>query len=187
MDKKHSIIAILGMPGAGKSTLVKYLTDTYGFEAIYFGGLVLAEVKRRGLEINQTNEKAVREELRTQNGMAAMAALSIPRIKQALTENKKVLIDGLYSMEELELLQSNFPEKMLTIAIHAARHKREERMAKRPERPLTAEELRNRDLVEIKNINKAPPIVIADYHYVNDGTEQELINWADQLFTPSQL
>ena len=49
------------------------------------------------------------------------------------------------------------------------------------------EACKNGDLVEIKNINKAPPIVIADYHYVNDGTEQELINWADQLFTPSQL
>jgi dephospho-CoA kinase len=187
MNKKHSIIAILGMPGAGKSTLVKYLTDKHNFETIYFGGQVLAEIKKRGLEITPDNERHVREDLRKQHGMAAMAALATPVIGQALKASKTVLIDGIYSMEELELLQHSFPDKIVTIAIHASRDIREKRMTTRPERPLTAAQLKNRDLVEVKNINKAPPIVLADFHYVNDGEEQAMLAWADQLFASSRL
>ena len=102
---KKNILAIVGMPGAGKSTLTAYVAEKYGYEVIYFGGLVVGEVKNRGLDVTQDNENTVRQDLRAEHGMAAMAVLSIPKIKHALETGKTVLIDGLYSMEELELLQ----------------------------------------------------------------------------------
>ncbi len=42
------------------------------------------EVKRRGLELNEQNERSVREDLRKQYGMAAYAILNLPRIEAAL-------------------------------------------------------------------------------------------------------
>ena len=181
MSLENKILAIVGMAGSGKSTAVAYLKEQYGYEVVYFGGLVIAETKRLELEIKPENEKIAREGLRAKHGMKAMAVLSIEPIKQALSEGKKALIDGLYSHEELEYLQEEFGGKLVTLAIHTARPIREQRLTSRPERPLTAEELYARDIAEVKNLNKAPPIALADYHFVNDDDEAALKCYLDIL------
>ena len=61
------IIALVGMSGTGKSEATNFLKDQFNFDLFYFGGIVLNEVKKRGLEINNENEKRVREDLRRQN------------------------------------------------------------------------------------------------------------------------
>lgn len=183
MITQDKILAIVGMPGAGKSTLTAYLRDKYGYDVVYFGGLVIEEVKNRGLDVIQDNENIVRNDLRDQHGMAAMAVLSIPKIEAAIQQGKKVLIDGLYSMEEYELLKDKYGDQLITIAIHASRPIREERAAGRTERGMSPAVLKERDLREIKNLNKAPPIVLADYHFTNDGTEIEMTHWMDKLFS----
>ena len=43
------IIAFVGMPGAGKSSAVDYLTKK-GYPKVYFGGVILQAVKDSGLE-----------------------------------------------------------------------------------------------------------------------------------------
>ena len=53
------LIAIVGMSGSGKSVASDYL-EKIGFNKIYFGGVVLSEVKKRGLEVNPEKEKKVR-------------------------------------------------------------------------------------------------------------------------------
>ena len=58
------IIALVGMSGTGKSEATNFLKDQFNFDLFYFGGIVLNEVKKRGLEINNENEKMVREDLR---------------------------------------------------------------------------------------------------------------------------
>ena len=47
-----TIIAIIGMAGSGKGTVVEHLVDTYHVPKVYFGGMVYEEVARRGLEQN---------------------------------------------------------------------------------------------------------------------------------------
>ena len=56
------------MSGTGKSEATNFLKDQFNFDLFYFGGIVLNEVKKRGLEINNENEKMVREDLRRQHG-----------------------------------------------------------------------------------------------------------------------
>jgi dephospho-CoA kinase len=41
------VITLVGMPGAGKSFCVNYLTEQ-GYPDVYFGGITVDEVKRRG-------------------------------------------------------------------------------------------------------------------------------------------
>ena len=53
------------MSGTGKSEATNFLNDQFNFDLFYFGGIVLNEVKKRGLEINNENEKMVREDLAT--------------------------------------------------------------------------------------------------------------------------
>ena len=55
------IIAIVGMSGSGKSVAVDYLTSK-GYPKVYFGGMILNEMERRGIEITPDNEKDFREE-----------------------------------------------------------------------------------------------------------------------------
>lgn len=159
---------MVGLAGTGKSEVVRLITEKHAFTVVYFGGVVLEEVERRGLEVNQTNERAVREELRATHGMSAMAKLSLPKITAALDRGADVLIDGLYSFAEYEVLtQAGLP--LVTIAVHADRDIRAERLSNRPARPLTRDEMNARDDAEIRNLDKAPPIVLADHHVVNNG------------------
>ena len=50
---------------------------------------------------------------------------------------------------------------------------RYERLSTRKIRPHTEKEAIARDLNEIENISKAPPIAYADYYILNNGTLEE--------------
>ena len=175
MTKK--IIGIAGMCGSGKSEAVKYLVDQ-GFEAIYFGGTTIAELKKRGLAVNEVNEKEVREGLRKEYGMAAFAILNLENIEQA---GDKVVIDGIYSWDEYKVLEEKFKEDFRLVAIVATKKLRYQRLTSRPVRPLTAEQIKSRDYAEIENIAKGGPIAIADYTIVNDGSVEDLRKNLDKI------
>ena len=96
------LIAIVGMSGSGKSVASDYL-EKEGFNKIYFGGVVLDTLKNEGLEINPDNEKMMRERLRNEHGMAAMAILLLPKIKESI-KNKDTVLDGLV-VDQLVLLE----------------------------------------------------------------------------------
>jgi dephospho-CoA kinase len=168
------IIGLVGLSGTGKSEASRILTGIGGLPIIYFGDVVITEIKTRGLPLTPENEKRVREDLRASEGMAAMAKRKLPEIRAALAANGKALIDGIYSYSELKLLKAEFGDKLTIIAIHAAKSVRAARLAARPVRPLTQAEMEARDAAEVERLEKAPPIALADYHVVNDGTIEEL-------------
>ena len=171
---KSYAIAVVGMAGTGKSEAIAYLVEALQIESIYFGGIVIEEVQKRGLEINATNEQIVRQELRAQEGMDVMARRSLPRIQQSIRQGVPICLDGLYSYAEYQTLKKELGERLVIIAIHADRSVREARLANRPIRPLSAAEVIERDTKEIEHIQKAPPIVLADYHMVNNKSLEDL-------------
>ncbi|MCK4511239.1 AAA family ATPase, partial [bacterium] len=129
------IIAIVGMAGAGKSVVAAVL-EAVGLTRIRFGDLTEQELDRRGLPVNEANERRVREELRSVHGMAAYALLNVPRIDAALTTGG-VVVDGLYSWEEYVVLKERYGERLVTVAVVASPETRQQRLASRPARPLT--------------------------------------------------
>ncbi len=167
-----AMVALVGMSGAGKTEAARFFLKA-GFEEVYFGGIVLDEVKKRGLPLKEEFERPVREELRKKHGMAAMALLSIPKIEKLLAQKKNVLIEDLYSWQELLVLRERFPEIKL-IAVFASPAVRYKRVAKRPVRPLAEKEARERDKEEIEKLDKGGPIAVADYTIINEGTKKEL-------------
>lgn len=181
-------LALVGMPGAGKSSCALHLEER-GFFQFRFGGIVQGEVEARGLEVNAENERVVREELRARHGMAAMAVIALPRLKAALAERPNIVIDGLYSWSEYKFLQENLGAALTVVAVTCTRHIRYERLAKRRIRPLTNAEAATRDWAEIENLEKGGPIAMADYTFNNDGTTNALIDQLNGLlvalnFTP---
>jgi dephospho-CoA kinase len=177
-DKK--IIAVVGMCGSGKSEAVKYFTDK-GFKKVYFGDVVITELKSRGLEINEKNERKVREELRAEYGMGVMAIKSIEKIKEFFkTDN--VVIESMYSWEEFKIIKEAFGEDFKVLSIYTTKSIRYERLGRREFRPLTNEEAKSRDLSEIENLDKGGPIAYADFTLINDSTLEELNKNLEKLF-----
>lgn len=173
MSKK--VIAFVGMPGSGKSTVVEYLAKK-GIPNVYLGGITVQEVKRRGLEVNETNEKMVREELRTNEGPGVMALRIIPEIDKLHESNEVVVADGIYSWSEYKIFKDRFGDNAIIIAIAAPRNTRHNRLANRPIRPLSKEQVIAREHAEIENIEKGGPIANADYTLLNDRSQTELID-----------
>lgn len=163
------IIAIVGMCGSGKSVACDYF-ESIGYQKVYFGGVTMDKLKENGLEVTPENEKMMREKLRKDLGMGAYAMLLLPKIKE-LAKNNNVVLDGLYSWDELMILNKEFD--MTTIAIVADKMIRYERLSKRKVRPFTKEEAIKRDISEIENIAKSGPIAYADYYIFNNGTVLE--------------
>lgn len=163
------IIAIVGMCGSGKSVACDYL-ESIGYKKVYFGGVTMDKLKENGLEVTPENEKMMREKLRKDLGKGAYATLLLPKIKE-LAKNNNVVLDGLYSWDELMILNKEFD--MTTIAIVADKSLRYGRLSKREIRPFTKEEAIKRDISEIENIAKSGPIAYADYYIFNNGTVLE--------------
>ncbi len=166
------LIAIVGMAGSGKSVVAAVL-EAEGFIRVRFGDLTEQELTRRGLPVNEANERLVREDLRSNHGMAAYALLNVPHIDAAL-ETSRVVVDGLYSWEEYVLLKKRYGERLVTVAVVASPRTRQQRLACRPVRPLTPEELGSRDRSEIEKINKGGPIAMADITLINENSLEEL-------------
>ncbi len=173
---KKPVIAIVGLAGAGKTVAVEHIMQTTGWPKVYFGGVVMDELAKRGLAVNEANERAVREEIRAAHGMAACAILSLPKIKDLLAApaTTGVFIESLYSWEEYVAVKKEFGEDFKVIAIYASPATRTARMAIRPERPLTAAELESRDYSQIENLHQAGPIARAEHTIVNEGSLEEL-------------
>ncbi len=175
------IVVLVGMPGAGKSFCVDYLVKK-GLPKVYFGGITIDEVKNRGLEVNEVNEKFVREDIRAKEGKGAYAMRIIAQIEELARQGQnRIVVDGLYSWTEYKIFEERFGKNAIFIAITAPRHLRHKRLAQRQVRPLTDEEVTDREYAEIENLEKGGPIANADYTLLNDSTPEQLLANLDKI------
>lgn len=163
----NQVIALVGMCGSGKSVCCEVFREC-GWDYVYFGGVTMRELEKRGLERNEKNERNVREELRKTYGPAAFAILLKDEIKEKL-KVRHVCLDGLYSWSELKILREALGDSLTVLAIITERKKRYSRISKRVVRPLTPAEAESRDIAEIENMEKGGPIAMADLFLVNNG------------------
>jgi len=166
------VVSIVGMAGAGKSEVARVF-EKHGFTRIRFGDVTDQEVKKRRLELNEKNERYVRELLRQEHGMAVYAKLNLPRIDKALKDSD-VVIDGLYSWEEYTFLKDYYGDNLCLVAVWASPKTRYARLTGRLNRRLSLAEAASRDRVEIENTNKGGPIAIADFTIISKSSLEEL-------------
>ncbi|MBN1690562.1 MAG: AAA family ATPase [Dehalococcoidia bacterium] len=173
------VVALVGMPGSGKSEVARVFQKR-GYASVRFGDITDEEVRKRGLKLDEENERLVREDLRQQHGMAAYAILNLPRIEAAL-EKSSVVIDGLYSWEEYKYLKGRLGGRLHVVAVWAPPEVRYARLKGRAVRPLTPAQAGERDYAEIENVNKGGPIAMADHTIVNNGTLEALRQQAGSI------
>jgi len=94
-----------------------------------------------------------------------------------LLKTENVIGDGLYSWEEYVYLKDKYGDQFVCLAVYAPPGTRYRRLDGRAKKHGTDDDLRfrsftpaeaaSRDKAEIENLNKAGPIVMADYLILN--------------------
>lgn len=181
------IMAIVGMSGSGKSVVVDYLTDK-GYPKVYFGGMILKEMEKRGIEITPENEKAFREQIRAEEGKDWVVRQVIEAVKDLVEAGqKRVVLDGVYAWTEYKILKKEFPGKMIFVSVVVDRALRYKRVGQRTVRPFGGQEIRERDKSEVENLEKGGPIVMADYFVLNNGGKGEFKERVDEILELSEF
>lgn len=180
------IIAIVGMPGAGKTEAAEYLSRK-GIPFVRFGEITEEEVKKRDLPLTTENERIVREAIRNEGGMGAFALKAESQINSLLAINDTIVIDGLYSWEEYTYLKVKFPA-LTIIHVYAEPKVRYGRLSQRSVRPVPIEECYLRDVAEIEKLNKGGPIAIADFMIENNRADiSDLQSKIDSLLSRLEI
>ena len=176
----NKIIAIVGMCGAGKSEATTYF-ENKGFERVYFGAITFDEMKKRGLEPTQDNERKIREEFRANGDMAIYAKLNEEKVRNAYQKGN-VVIESMYSWSEYKYIKEIFGDAFEVICIVVDKDLRKSRISKRATRALNSAEIDKRDYTEIENIEKGGPISIADYYILNNGSMNDLYKECEKIY-----
>jgi dephospho-CoA kinase len=163
------IVAVTGMPGAGKSTAAQALVQR-GWKRVVMGDVIRAETKRRGLEPDAKNTGDVMKLLRKERGEAAVAELCLKEIEK-LGANK-IVVDGIRSMTEVDEFRKK--AEVLLVAVHASPTRRFELLKERgrSDDPLTRDMFVQRDRREL-GVGIAEAIALADETISNQHTTPE--------------
>ncbi|MEM3526600.1 MAG: AAA family ATPase [Candidatus Jordarchaeaceae archaeon] len=169
---KKKIIALVGMPGCGKTVAVKAAKEK-SIPVVSMGDVVREEVKVRGLEENPENLSKISKGLREEEGPQAVANRTLPKIERE--KSSIVLVEGIRSLEEVEFFKRHYPDFTL-VAIHASPETRFKRLCKREraDDSLDIKTFQERDNREI-GFGLGAVMALADYVIVNEGSEEELI------------
>lgn len=170
--KDKNIVAIVGMAGAGKTEAADFFKKK-GYEIIRFGSVIDDAIHDAGLIWSAENNILYRTKIRSEFGMAGVAIKILPKIKQAIYDKKKFVLDGLYSWEEYIFLKKEISNLTL-LCIYASPKTRHQRLAVRKERKFSKEDAKKRDFNEIEKANKGGPIAIADYLIKNETSKEDL-------------
>ncbi len=163
------------MPGSGKSTIADGLKSK-NFNIINMGDAVRDEAKKRNLDPTGENLGKLMLELRKNNGPGAIAALIEDKIKNS--ESDVIVIDGIRSNEEIQVLRKNGTVKLLSV--HASTDTRYDFLSNRGrfDDPKSRNNFNERDSREI-GVGISTPIALADESISNNNlTIDELIETA---------
>ncbi len=172
------IVAITGMPGAGKSTAAKAL-EGHGFKRIVMGDVVREETRARGLEPDENNTARVMLELREKFGVGAVAEVCLRALRAIKVE--VIVVDGIRSYAEVEVFAREGRVKLL--AITASRDRRFKLLTERGRKdaPTSRASFEERDKREL-SIGVGNAVALADENLSNErATPEELGNRAIEV------
>jgi dephospho-CoA kinase len=171
MKVEMLVIGLTGMPGSGKSLVVKAAQDN-GYEVVTMGDVIRAETAKLGLEPTPSNIGKVMLELRKNGGEGIIAEKCVLKILEK--QNRKVIVDGLRSFVEAEVFKKKLANFIL-VAVHASPQTRFERLSTRgrSDDPIDWDVFHERDMRELC-VGIGNAIALSEYVIINDGTKEVL-------------
>ena len=170
MLRKKRVIAILGMPGAGKG-IASEAARRLGLEVLVLGDVIREETERRGLEPTPENVGNVMLQVRRDEGPAVVVRRLVPKIEASGSQT--LIVEGIRSEDEVQELRSKY--EVVTVGIHASPKTRFQRLLARgrSDDPKTWNTFYERDSREL-NVGLCRVIALADILLLNEGTIEEL-------------
>ena len=163
MSEDILIVALTGMPGAGKTTVANYLAQKR-IPLLIMGDVVREAAQNDGLEPTSGNLTKLMIRLREKNGPEAIAHLIANKIKTMKNEDKEfavVIVDGIRSMAEIEVLKGVGQVKLLAIHGSILTRYSHIRERARSDVPSNINEFDKRDRVEME-VGISDAIALAD-------------------------
>jgi len=175
------IIGITGTLGAGKGTIVEYLTENKGFKHYSVRQFLIEEIEKRGLIVNRDNMTDVANELRAANTPYYIVA---ELYKQAKASGKDAVIESIRTAGEVKFLQQQ--GSFILIAVDADPQLRFERIKLRKSatdqidfETFQSNEKREMTTADPNKQNLQKCIQMADITLVNNGSIDDLIAQLD--------
>ena len=182
MHKPQLIIALVGMPGSGKSKTAEFLSRDKKLPIVSFGDVVNDYINVKRLPHDVKTHRRVRGMIRTKYKEHAFAHLNKKHMEKALEKKDVIIVDGLRSWEEYEYLKKHFSHTTLVlVALTADKNTRYKRIKKRGFRSkLYGQE---RDLQELFETNMGSTIAYADYSIDNNGSLDDLYKKLEKFYS----
>jgi dephospho-CoA kinase len=173
------VICLTGMPGAGKSTVARFLQEN-GFWSITMGDVIRQKAIENNLPLDDKSLGELMKNFRKTHGNDIVAKLTVKKITDLVNINL-VVVDGIRSYDEYIILKSIGYVKLL--AIHASSNIRYDhiRQRDRSDSPANHENFIQRDEREMDvGISKA--IALADESISNNNiTVDELREQVERI------
>lgn len=174
--KERIIIGITGTLGAGKGTVVEYLTNYKGFAHFSVRAFIAAELKARGMVVNRDTLTSMANELRARNSPSYIIEQLYNR---ASILNQNCVIESIRTPGEIASLR-NDPGFFL-LAVDADPYIRYQRIRKRNSETdnvslatFLSNEQREMTSVDSNKQNLTECIRLADYVIYNNGSIEQL-------------
>ncbi len=175
-----SIIAIVGLPGAGK-TMAANIFKEKKLPVISFGKIINDYIDKQKLPHTEEVHKKVREEMRAKFGIDVLAKMNESVLREILKENPIAVIDGMRSWEEYLYLKKNLKDvKIYILCIWVEKEIRYKRSAKRKYRSQLYGE--QRDINELIGTNMGPTIAFADFLIKNNFSVEDMTDKLDDIY-----
>lgn len=171
------IIAITGMPMAGKASIRKTF-ENMGCPTFTMSDAVREEAKKRNFQIDKESMREFATAIRKEHGRGIVAELCVPHLKELLKKEELIIVDGVRSPEEPEVFKQHFGEDFVLVCVWAPFKLRVQRLGGqdrqgRDDEVTDEEELKNRDRKEL-GWGLGEVIAEADYLITNIGSKEDV-------------
>ncbi|QCJ46933.1 MULTISPECIES: AAA family ATPase [Haloprofundus] len=123
------VIGTVGLPGSGKGEAANVARET-GIPVVTMGDVIRTECRARGLDPAEHHGE-IAKALREENGPDAVAARSLPLVRDRLENHDAVLVDGIRSGVEVDRFEEAFGDDFYLVSIEAPFEVRAERLSER--------------------------------------------------------
>lgn len=177
------IIGITGTLGAGKGTIVDYLTKHHGFTHFSVRGYLTKIIKAKGREVNRDSLVNTANELRAQNTPSFIAEELYRKAKESGTD---CIIESIRTIGEVNTLHAKGNFNLF--AVDADQKLRYSRIVERASETdkvsfeiFAGNEEREMNSDDPNKQNLAACMLLADYRFINDGSFDKLYKEVDEV------